>query len=167
MLPNALHSIHKSLAYILKNIITISILLIISFGCVNNVIDEKPIEIISEKKLKEYKTVVVNINDLGEFKYSEKYFEWKNPTTGGAIHINKNDEIELYQSFHWGNINDSCYFENISIEDDDFHIKINGIGLGNPPSVLLTSELDINKSVSFKNIVRKLNEGAYLIYMIK
>lgn len=36
-------------------------------------------------------------NEIYDMQLSVKYFDWKNPTSGGALHINQNDEIEVYQ----------------------------------------------------------------------
>lgn len=158
--------ITNPIASIMKSIISIILLTIISFGCFNNVNEENSIEIIAEEKLQDHETVVVTDYNFEEFKYSEKCFGWKNPTTGGALHINKNDEIELYQSFRWISSKDTGYFKKISI-DDDFHLAINGVGLGNAPSVLLTSEIEISESVSFEKIIDELKEGSYRVYIIK
>lgn len=36
-------------------------------------------------------------NEIYNLYLTPKYFSWKNPTSGGAVHINKKDEVEVYQ----------------------------------------------------------------------
>lgn len=153
----------------MRNLFTTIILITIAIGCSNEgkINDNHHIEIIPEDRLTEYEVVRVENDDFNGFKYSEKFFDWKNPTTGGALHINQNDEIELYLSFHWLGSKESRFFQKISTDIEDFHLYINGIGLGNAPSVLLTSEFDISKSKSFDEIMTKLKKKAYMIYCVK
>lgn len=90
-------------------------------------------------------------NEIYNLQLTPKYFDWMNPTSGGAIHINKRDEIEVYQ-FTIGmleSVTDSAV-NYIDAGKDTFvvitnpkslHYYVGGIGDGNPTSVLITSEI--------------------------
>ena len=121
-------------------------------------------------------------DEIYDMQLSPKYFEWKNPTTGGAIHINQQDEIEVYQ-FTMGMMylgkgidenGDSIVFvdnaskdTSIVVKKEDLKHHVGGIGLGNPASVLITSEYDLKKSKSIKMILDEVFEPATQIYYLK
>lgn len=106
-----------------------------------------------------------------------KYFGWKNPTSGGAVHINKNDEIEVYQ-FTYGIYlyrNDTGVFFSpapidtfIVLKDiKELHNYTQGIGYGNPASVLITAEISLYKSESIKKLLGELWAPGIQIYYLK
>ncbi|MEM6265021.1 MAG: hypothetical protein AAGI38_21090 [Bacteroidota bacterium] len=143
-----------------------AIILIISFtGCATKS-GKTSSDILPEENIIASDVALVENDDFSDMRLSEKYFDWQNPTTGGALHINQHDEIELYQSFTWWGSKEKRYFESISLDDKDFHLYISGIGFGNAPSVLLTSEIDVNISKNFRRVIDKMNESGYNIYCL-
>jgi hypothetical protein len=107
-----------------------------------------------------------------------KYVSWKNPTSGGAIHINKKDEIEVYQ-FTIGipeRETDSAvnYIESpkdtfvLITNPERLHYYVDGFGGGNPASVLITSEIRLDKSESIKKVMREVwVPGIQIYYLTK
>jgi hypothetical protein len=120
--------------------------------------------------------------EIYDMQLSVKYFDWKNPTTGGAIHINENDEIEIYQ-FTMGMMylgkgvdekGDSVVFVDKAPKDTSFVVKkgdikhhVGGVGFGNPASVLITSEYELKESKSLELILDEVFEPATQIYYLK
>lgn len=121
-------------------------------------------------------------NEIYDMQLSVKYFDWKNPTSGGALHINQNDEIEVYQ-FTMGMMylgkgvdvkGDSVVYLGQAPKDTSFVIQkedikhhVGGVGGGNPASVLITSEYDLKKSKSIELILEEVFEPATQIYYLK
>jgi len=121
-------------------------------------------------------------NEIYDMQLSVKYFDWQNPTSGGALHINRNDEIEVYQ-FTLGltysgksvDINgDSIVYVRQAPKDTSFVIKkvdikrnVGGIGFGNPASVLITSEYNLRESKSLEIILDEVFEPGTQIYYLK
>ena len=121
-------------------------------------------------------------NEIYDMQLTTKYFDWKNPTSGGALHINRNDEIEVYQ-FTMGMMylgkgvdakGDSVVYVDQAPKDTSFVIQkvdikhhVGGIGFGNPASVLITSEYDLKKSKSIELILEEVFEPATQIYYLK
>lgn len=121
-------------------------------------------------------------DEIYDMQLSVKHFDWKNPTSGGALHINHNDEIEVYQ-FTMGMMflgkdldkkGDSAVYVNQAPKDTVFVIKkvdikhhVGGVGQGNPASVLITSEYDLKKSKSIELILEEVFEPATQIYYLK
>ena len=120
--------------------------------------------------------------EIYDMQLSVKYFGWKNPTSGGALHITKNDEIEVYQfTFGMmflrdgedenGNVvryvtkapKDTSYV----IHKKDILNNVGGIGEGNHASVLITSEYDLKKSTSIKLILEEVFRPSMQIYYLK
>ena len=109
---------------------------------------------------------------------SVKHFDWKNPTSGGALHISKKDKIEVYQFTlgQWitrekiNKTGDSeTYFDRVP-EDTSIIVKakelihyVSGITYGNLPSVLITSEYDLKESKSLDSILNELNGHVYYL----
>ncbi len=117
-------------------------------------------------------------NEIYNLQLTPKYFGWKNPTSGGAVHINKRDEIEVYQ-FTIGileSVTDSTV-NYIDAPKDTFVVITNpksllyyvgGIGEGNPASVLITSEIRLDKSEAIKKIMQELwVPGVQIYYLTK
>tara|TARA_Y100001954_G_scaffold231927_1_gene282304 strand:+ start:596 stop:1162 length:567 start_codon:yes stop_codon:yes gene_type:complete len=121
-------------------------------------------------------------NEIFDLQLSTKYFDWKNPTSGGALHINQSDEIEVYQ-FTMGMMylgkgvdakGDSLVYVDQAPKDTSFVIQkedikhhVGGVGFGNPASVLITSEYDLKKSKSIELILEEVFEPATQIYYLK
>lgn len=121
-------------------------------------------------------------NEILDMQLSTKYFGWKNPTSGGALHINQNDEIEVYQ-FTMGRMylgkgldakGDSAVYVDQAPKDTSFVIQkedikhhVGGIGFGNPASVLVTSEYDLKKSKSIELILEEVFEPGTQMYYLK
>ncbi|MFN6075401.1 MAG: hypothetical protein ACK476_04230 [Fluviicola sp.] len=103
-------------------------------------------------------------NEIYEMELTVRYFEWKNPTSGGAIHINKNDEIEVYQSTLQFMISED---KSVIIKSEELETYLSGFGFGNAASVLITSELDLKKSRSFELILNELFEPGIQLYYLK
>jgi len=115
-------------------------------------------------------------DEIYSLRITNKFFAWKNPTSGGAVHINKRDEIEVYQ-FTFG-ILESVTDSTVNFIDapkdtviviknpKELHYYVGGIGLGNPASVLITSEISLYKSEAIKKILEQLWEpGTQLYYL--
>lgn len=103
-------------------------------------------------------------NEIYEMQLMDKYLNWKNPTSGGAVHITKNDEIEVYQSTMNFITSDD---KSVIIKSEELMTYLSGIGFGNPASVLITSELDLKKSKSFELILNELFEPGIQLYYLK
>ncbi len=121
-------------------------------------------------------------NEIFNMQLSTKYFDWINPTSGGALHINKNDEIEVYQFiaemmylrkgvFAKGDsiVNNYQVPRDTSfvILKEDIKNYVSGFGFGNPSSVLITSEYDLKKSKSIELILEEIFEPSTQIYYLK
>ncbi len=121
-------------------------------------------------------------HNIYQMQLTSKFFEWTNPTTGGALHITTNDEIELYQSTTAFLDDDIIFYENISpimstrpkkldtayiIDQSEILKFTTGIGDGNVGSVLITSEINPHKSRSMEIILQELFEPATQIYYLK
>ena len=115
-------------------------------------------------------------NEIYNLQQTPKYFDWKNPTSGGAVHINKKDEIEVYQ-FTLGiyqYTNDTGAFYTQAPKDTFIIVKnskdllhhVGGIGLGNHASVLITSEISLSGSNSIKKILDELWTPSVQIYFL-
>ncbi len=114
-------------------------------------------------------------NEIYKMELTKKNFNWKNPTSGGAIHINNKDEIEIYK-FTFGIFkgrNDTALNfipapkdTSIIIRSDEIWYNVSGIGEGNETSVLITSEYDLKKSESIKKIMEVLWKPGVQIYYI-
>lgn len=94
---------------------------------------------------------------------SEKYFDWENPTSGGAVHINANDEIEVYSC---DMIFDSTQTSYPVSADSLWHL-VQGFTWGNSPSVLVTSEINTRKSKSFRLVIENLFKHHPRIFYIE
>lgn len=102
--------------------------------------------------------------EIYDMQLTSKYFEWNNPTTGGAVHINQQDEIEVYQStMSFFGPNDTSFV----VKKEELTHYVGGIGSGNPASVLITSEYDLNKSKSIDVILAELFEPGTQLYYLK
>jgi len=115
-------------------------------------------------------------NEIYNIQVTPKYFDWINPTTGGAVHINKKDEIEVYQ-FTLGKYqhrNDTGVFYSEAARDTFIILKdtkellynVGGIGFGNPASVLITSEIPLDKSEAIKRVMEELWVPSVQIYYL-
>ncbi len=103
--------------------------------------------------------------DIYKAQTSNKYYDWKNPTSGGAIHINKNDSIEIYQS--WLEFMHKPEHFNTQIDHDKIWQVVSGVGFGNETSVLVTSEYDLKKSTSIQIILEVLCQKGVRIYYLE
>lgn len=121
-------------------------------------------------------------DEIFEMQLSTKYFDWENPTSGGALHINQYDEIEVYQftaGFIYSgkgvdsNGDSAVYVEratadtSIVIQREEITHYVGGIGFGTPASVLVTSEYDLKKSKSIELILEELFKLGTEIYYLK
>jgi len=121
-------------------------------------------------------------NEIYNIQLSAKHFDWENPTSGGALHINRSDEIEVYQStlgFIYpvksvDESEDSFIFlgkapehSSIVIKRSDMNHHVGGIGLGNPNSVLITSEYDLKKSKSLGIILDEIYKPGTQVFYLK
>lgn len=121
-------------------------------------------------------------NNIYNMQPSTKYWRWQNPTSGGAVHINRNDEIEVYKStlgVYQGMITTKEGKQAINVilleKDSAVIVKsaelwysVMGIGEGNETSVLLTSEYDLKKSRSLQKILEVLfRPGVQIYYLAK
>ena len=111
---------------------------------------------LSPKKLQNEKDRILKIQP------SIKYFEWENPTSGGAVHINIDDNIEVYNCIL--NTSDSTFKE---IEIDELWQNVSGISFGNAPSVLITSECDIHKSKTIELVINELFDRSVRVFYIE
>jgi hypothetical protein len=115
-------------------------------------------------------------NEIFAMQQTKKYLNWKNPTTGGAVHINLNDEIEVYQ-FTIGifqsksdtsiNFSEAPKDTFVVVTKDKIFFNVQGFGGENETSVLLTSEIDIKKSKAFKQIMDELWKPGIQLYYLK
>jgi hypothetical protein len=139
----------------------------------------QPVEILTLIDTTKVECVLLNHKDeIYNMQFSVKHFDWKNPTSGGAIHITKNDEIEIYQFTlgQWikrekiNKTGDSeTYFDRVP-EDTSIIVKakeliqyVSVITYGNSPSVLITSEYDLKESKSLDSILNELNGHVYYL----
>lgn len=115
-------------------------------------------------------------NEIYNLQLTPKHFAWKNPTSGGAVHINKKDEVEVYQ-FTLGiyqHRNDTGVFYSEAARDTFIVLKdtkellynVGGIGFGNPASVLITSEIPLDKSEAIKKVMEELWVPSVQIYYL-
>lgn len=115
--------------------------------------------------------------EIYDMQLSIKFKDWKNPTTGGAIHVNKNDEIEVYQfwlGIYQGRNDTAVFYTGIAKDTavilrntDTLWNYVQGIGFGNETSVLITSEYELAKSKSFKKIMDELWQPGVQLYYLK
>lgn len=128
-------------------------------------------------------STVESLNQIYFLQRSVKYFAWENPTSGGAVHINQHDEIEVYQATFGMRYLRSDIDKNgdsVSILRDlpkdsffvvkkhELHHNISGIGYGNPTSVLITSEIDPKESKAFAETLDVLaNFDVYYLQRVK
>lgn len=115
-------------------------------------------------------------NEIYNLQLTPKHFAWKNPTSGGAVHINKKAEVEVYQ-FTLGIYqyrNDTGAFYSEAAKDTFFVLKdtkellsnVGGIGEGKPASVLITSEIPLDKSEAIKKVMEELwVPGVQIFYL--
>lgn len=103
-------------------------------------------------------------NEIYEMELTDKYLEWENPTSGGAVQITKNDEIEVYQSSMQFMISDD---KSVIVKSEELMTYVSGFGFGNAASVLITSELDLKKSKSFELVLNELFEPGIQLYYLK
>ena len=106
-----------------------------------------------------------------------KYRDWENPSTGGAIHINAKDEIEIYKFtlgiYQYTNDTASYYSDtpkdtSVIVKREKIWNNVMGLGEGEPTSILITSEFDLNKSESIKVVMSEVyNRGTRIYYIIK
>ncbi len=92
-----------------------------------------------------------------------KYWEWKNPTTGGSVHINQQDELIVYNAT-FPNLDSTDIFMPDSV---DLREYVGGIGFGNPASVLVTSEINPKNSNAMSKILEDLFEPGTQLYYLK
>lgn len=114
--------------------------------------------------------------EIYNLQITPKYFGWKNPTSGGTIHINKRDEIEVYQFTIGilGSVTDSAVNYIYAPKDTfvvitnpkNLHYYVGGIGEGNPASVLITSEISLDKSEAIKKVMQELWVPSVQIYYL-
>jgi hypothetical protein len=123
-----------------------------------------------------YEQARTSRNEVYSMALTKKYRSWTNPTSGGAIHINKEDEIEVYQ-FTIGIFQkvDSLgihYVEastdtSVIVKSSELWYNVCGVGQGNETSVLITSEIDPRKSQAFKETLGILWKPGLQIYYLK
>lgn len=92
-----------------------------------------------------------------------KYLEWENPTTGGAVHINQQGELIVYNAT-FPNFDSTDTFVPDSIDLGNY---VGGIGFGNPASVLITSEINPENSRAMDKILEDLFEPGTQLYYLK
>lgn len=120
-------------------------------------------------------------HEIFDMQLSHKYWAWKNPTTGGAVHINEKDEIEVYQftmnCMYMGKgtdeNGDTVVFvrqvpedTSIVVESKDLLHHVGGVGFGNETSVLITSEYNLSESESIKEVMDELFKPGIQLYYI-
>lgn len=123
------------------------------------------------------------IHEIYDMQLSVKHMNWENPSgVGGAIHINKHDEIEIYQ-FPMGIMymgegvsenGDSVVFVDFAPKDTVIVVnkteilnQIQGFGSGMAERVLITSEFDLKKSQSISLILEEVFRPGFQIYYLK
>ena len=114
-------------------------------------------------------------NEIYDMALTVKHFDWINPTTGGAVHINNKDSVEVYHfTFGIYGRNDTATFyspstkhTSVSVKAEEVWNYVMGIGLGNATSILITSEYDLKKSASIKTIMDTLFKPGVQIYYLK
>ena len=102
-------------------------------------------------------------DEIYKIKLTKKYKTWKNPYSGGSVHINAKDEVEVY--------NCHIFFQkpktfSQKINPDKVLDFVSGFTSGNPSGVLITSEIDLKKSKSFKILMKKLFIPSVQIFYI-
>lgn len=99
-----------------------------------------------------------------------EYRTWNNPTSGGSVHINSNDELIVYQSLQALPTDSSYGFH----YQDDFQCPdsislkryVHGYTYGNLPSVLITSEINPKESKAMDKILEDLFRSHQLYYLM-
>lgn len=123
-----------------------------------------------------YEEAEARKHEIYDMRLTEPFREWKNPTTGGALHITADDSIAVYQ-YTMAMVHQSpdsfsavipqCGMQWIIIEPAEIRDYVSGISHGNPASVLITSELDPRKSASFQHVLDTLFVPSTQIYYVR
>jgi hypothetical protein len=124
-----------------------------------------------------YKEAKKRKDEIFKMTLTDKYFGWTNPTTGGAIHINKKDEIEVY-GFTFGIFKkmdssgvhyiDAPKDTSVVVNSSEIWYNVSGVGFGNETSVLITSEVNLRKSKAIKRILTELwKPGTQIYYLVR
>ncbi|NOQ73510.1 MAG: hypothetical protein GQ574_16005 [Crocinitomix sp.] len=104
--------------------------------------------------------------DIYNLRPTDKYIDWINPTTGGSVHINERDELEVYKTT-FPLFQDTTPI-NIFVPDSiNLRKHVGGIGLGNPASVLITSEINPIGSTGMDKIFKDLYHPGTQLYYLK
>lgn len=146
----------------------------------------KPPEIITEFDLDEIQIIKLeNDEDIFGMQLSEKYFKWNTLYSwakANGIHINKNDQIEIYnfQQYLGGYKkidtldNEEIMVKTIKVPlDTSFAIQPNEIKwftdkmMSVPTRILITSEIDLNNSKSIFLVLNSLRKHASALYIKK
>jgi hypothetical protein len=114
--------------------------------------------LLTEDELNREKEKIYNLQ------LSTRFFNWDNPTSGGAVHINGEDKIEVYNAF-W--LHDSTNTTSKIIQIEELWRYVQGMTWGNSPSVLITSEYDLKKSKSIGLVINELFEHGPQIFIIE
>lgn len=93
---------------------------------------------------------------------TKEHFGWKNPTSGGCVHITENDELTVYNFFPTSDSTNTSIPTNL----DKMVFLVQGFTWGNSPSVLITSEIEPSQSKMLKLVVDKLFEQHFRIFVI-
>ena len=96
-------------------------------------------------------------NEIFSIATSEKDFKWENPYWGYGVHVNKKDEIEIYGGFLPKGVSQT-------VKLDELEEALIDLSSGNPMGVLITSELQPNKSNAFRDVLEKLFIPSIQIY---
>lgn len=94
---------------------------------------------------------------------TEEHFRWKNPTSGGCVHITENDELTVYNFFSSLDSTNTTFPANL----DKMVFLVQGFTWGNSPSVLITSEIEPSQSKTLKSVVDKLFEEHFRIFFVQ
>jgi len=149
-------------------------------------IDESKVEVVALPRPNSgtysYEEAELRKSEIYDMQLSVKHFGWENPTTGGALHINKQDEIEVYQftmglMFLHDTVNANGEISlvvdtapkdtSFVVPKEDIKYHVGGIGEGNPASVLITSVYDLRKSKSLEVILDEVFLPGTQIYYLK
>lgn len=116
-------------------------------------------------------------NEIYDMAVTSKHKNWENPTSGGAIHINANDQVEVYQftfGIYQGMIGDTAVSFAHAPKDTSVIVPINemrhnvqGVGFGNESSVLITSEILPKDSQVFSDVIEELFRPGMQLYYLK
>lgn len=116
-------------------------------------------------------------DEIYDIAITPKHFTWKNPTSGGAIHINPNDQVEVYQftfGMFQGVSSDTAAFYSAAPKDtfvvvpvDEIWHNVQGVGFGNETSVLITSEIPLKESKVFSEVMKELFRPGIQLYYLK